>query len=325
MDHWLAEDQTDVLDGVIMIEKSKNTVRQTSATTEVQPRCHAPITIFALPKAFAGDADRIQSNAFRSWLQLSPAVDVLLVGNEEGISEFAAEHDIAHVGEVERNGSGTPLVNDAFALAHQVSTSPILVYCNSDVILDGSFVLAMEALSNQRQFEEWLGIGQRTDVAIDRELNFEDEAQLQWLKQHAGERGTKSSHVCKEYFAFTRNLFENVPPFAVGRGNWDNWMVASVKPQGVPVIDLSTYVSAVHQSHDYAHMPGSRMDCYVSGEEARENQRLAGGRNLISGSVCTHRLQDGRVERIGFVRSALDFAGDVPRFLKLMAQLMRSR
>jgi len=308
-----------------MAEKTQNTIQQDSTIANVQSLCHAPITIFALPKAFSGDADRIQSNAFRSWTQLSPAVDVLLVGDEKGIAEFAAEHHVAHVGQVSRNDSGTPLVSDAFLLAHQVSTSPILVYCNSDVILDHSFVRAMETLANQKQFDRWLGIGQRTDVEIDRELNFEDETQLRWLKQQKSERGTKSSHVCKEYFAFTRDLFTDVPPFAVGRGNWDNWMVASVKPMGVPVVDLSKYVSAVHQSHDYAHMQGSRMHCYVSGDEARENQRLAGGRNLISGSVCTHRLKDDRIEKIGFVRGALDFLGDVPRFAKLMAQLMLSQ
>lgn len=325
MAHWLAKSKTDFFDGVNMIEKTANSVRREGTDSKAKTVCHAPITIFALPKAFVGNANRIQSNAFRSWMQLSPAVDVLLVGDEEGIADFAAEHNVAHVGTVNRNSSGTPLVSDAFSIAHQVSSSATLVYCNSDVILDQSFVRAMEALANQKQFERWLGIGQRTDVAIDRELNFNDEVELQWLEKHCVANGEKSSHVCKEYFAFSRSLFEDVPPFAVGRGNWDNWMVASVKPMGVPVIDLSGLVTAIHQSHDYTHMQGSRMNCYVNGEEARENQRLAGGRNLISGAVCTHRLEADKVEKIGFVRGALDFIGDVPRFAKLMTQLMLSR
>lgn len=308
-----------------MIEKTDNLIQQSEATASAKPLCHAPVTIFALPKPFVGDADRIQSNAFRSWMQLSPTVDVLLLGDETGIADFAAEHQIAHFGHVDRNRNGTPLVSDAFSLAHQISTSPILVYCNSDVILDHSFALAMESLSSQNQFEQWLAIGQRTDVAIDRELNFADADQLRWLNEKSRADGKKSSHVCKEYFAFSRSLYQDVPPFAVGRGNWDNWMVSSVKQSGVPVIDLSRQVSAIHQSHDYAHMNGSRMSCYVNGKEARENQRLAGGRNLISGSVCTHRLATDCVERIGMVRGVLDFLGDVPRFVKLMAQLMLGR
>lgn len=308
-----------------MIEKTANPILQSGSAAETKTLCHAPITIFALPKAFIGDANRIQSNAFRSWMQLSPAVDVLLMGDEEGIEEFATEQNIAHVSDVERNSNGTPLVSSAFYQAHQVSTSSVLVYCNSDVILDGCFVQAIEALSSQQLFEKWLAIGQRTDVAVERELNFDDEAQLQWLEQRCQQHGKKSSHVCKEYFAFSRNLFEDVPPFAVGRGNWDNWIVANAKQAGVPVIDLSKRVSAIHQSHDYGHMQGSRMNCYVNGDEARENQRLAGGRNLISGSVCTHRLEEDGVQKIGMVRGTLDFLGDVPRFIKLMTQLMLSR
>ena len=308
-----------------MIEKSANPILQSDPTAESQSLCHAPITIFALPKAFVGDADRIQTNAFRSWMQLSPAVDVLLIGDDEGIAEFAAQNNIAHVGQIDRNSKSTPLVSTAFSLAHQVSTSSILVYCNSDVILDNGFVQAMEALSNQNQFEKWLAIGQRTDVEIDRQLDFDTKSDLDWLKHHSNAHGEKSSHVCKEYFAFSRELFEDVPPFAVGSGNWDNWMVASVKQIGVPVIDVSDHVTAIHQSHDYTHMQASRMNCYVNGEEARENQRLAGGRNLISGSVCTHRLDAGSVEKIGRIRGALDFLADVPRFMKLMSQLLLSR
>jgi len=310
---------------MIMIEKTANPTQQAASAEEIQSLCQAPITIFALPKPFVGDSDRIQSNAFRSWLQLSPAVNVLLIGDEEGIAEFAAEQGVSHVGSVARNDRGTPLVSDAFALAHRVSSSPILVYCNSDVILDHSFVEAMEALSNQTQFNQWLGIGQRTDVLVDRELNFDNADQVQWFEQHCQANGSKSSHVCKEYFAFTRSLFEDVPPFAVGRGNWDNWMVSSVKPLGVPVIDLSGHVNAFHQSHDYTHMQGSRMNCYVNGQEARENQRLAGGRNLISGAVCTHRLGADGVKKIGMLQGSLDFLCDVPRFVKLITQLMLSR
>ncbi|QEG21553.1 hypothetical protein [Mariniblastus fucicola] len=307
-----------------MIEKTANS-KLNSETSLRAALCHAPVTIFALPKAFVGDANQIQKNAFRSWSQLSPAVDVLLFGDEDGIAEFAAEHEIAHVAQIERNENGTPLVGSAFSMAHAVSTSPILVYCNSDVILDRSFTDAMEALANQDQFEHWLAIGQRLDVPIDRELDFENDSQRQWLRRRCDSHGTKSSHVCKEYFAFPRNMFQAVPPFAVGRGNWDNWMVASVKPDGAPVIDLSRQVKAVHQTHDYTHMKASRMKCYVSGEEARENERLAGGRNLISGSTCTHRLGPDGIQKIGLLRAGLDFLGDVPRFAKLMTQLLLSR
>ena len=305
-----------------MIEKTDNLIQQSEATASAKPLCHAPVTIFALPKPFVGDADRIQSNAFRSWMQLSPTVDVLLLGDETGIADFAAEHQIAHFGHVDRNRNGTPLVSDAFSLAHQISTSPILVYCNSDVILDHSFALAMESLSSQNQFEQWLAIGQRTDVAIDRELNFADADQLRWLNEKSRADGKKSSHVCKEYFAFSRSLYQDVPPFAVGRGNWDNWMVHDAKCKSIPVVSLTDSVLAVHQENESSHRGRCRYRNYVSGPEARNNQRLAGGRHLIRGSTSTQRLNRGKLQACRWHWLGCEFWFDFPRFARLLANFV---
>ncbi len=325
MGHQLAQIKTPVFDGVTVPKDSEQSSLTSDTLVSTRPICRAAVTIFAMPKAFVGDAKLIQKNAIRSWTQLSPAVDVLLFGDEEGITDFAAENQVAHVSHVDRNANGTPLIGSAFSMAHEVSSSPVLVYCNSDVILDRSFVAAMEQLSNQSQFENWLAIGQRTNLSVDREIDFEDDSQVQWLRQHCKTEGRRSSAVCKEYFAFNRELFKAVPAFAVGRGNWDNWMVASVKPEGIPVIDLSQQVAVIHQDHDYSHMQASRMKCYVSGEEAKQNQRLAGGRNLISGTTCSHRLNAGNIEKIGPVRASIDFLTDLPRFAKLMIQLLFGR
>lgn len=331
MDRRLAKNQIVVLDGIAMAkETTTNPEPQTQPSVSrpaigQSPICHAPVTIFAIPKAFIGDSDRIQRNAIGSWKQLSPAVDVLLFGDEEGIGEFAHEIDAAHESHLERNSHGTPLVNSAFAVAHELSSSPVLVYCNSDIILGPDFVQAIERLSNGAQFKTWLAIAERVDVEIDREIDFQNQQQLDWLHQHCASNGKQTSRACKEFFAFSRNLYRDVPPFAIGRGNWDNWMVASVKADGIPVIDLSESVSVIHQAHDYSHMNASRMECYVNGTEARENQRLAGGRNLISGSTCTYRLRENGVEPIGTVEACIDLFRDVPKFANLSIQLLLGR
>lgn len=318
----LAKIQIAVFDGVAMIERTATSDLRKESQQDSQALCHAPVTIFAIPKAFEGDAIQIQRNAINSWLQLSPSVDVLLFGDESGIGEFARESNAFHQSHIDRNSNGTPLVSSAFAAAHRLSSSPVLVYCNSDVILGLDFVEAIERLSSQTQIENWLAIASRTDLAVDRPIDVACEEQRNWLDQQCATNGQRATRACKEFFAFKRGLCKDIPPFAVGRGNWDNWIVANAKANRVPVIDLSEAVSVIHQSHDYAHMSASRMRCYVNGEEARENQQLAGGRNLIVGSTCTHRLGDNGIEKIGLVQSGIDFIRDVPRFAKLMAQLM---
>jgi hypothetical protein len=305
-----------------MIEKAAKSGLQSQHQTESRALCHAPVTIFAIPKAFTGDAERIQRNAIKSWMQLSPSVDVLLFGNEEGIGNFAKEVGAFHENHIARNESGTPLVSSAFEAAHRLSTSPVLVYCNSDVILQADFVRAIEQLASHSGFQQWLAIGDRIDVAIDCLIDLECDDDRVWLQRESQSSGQRASRACKEFFAFNRELYVDVPPFAVGRGNWDNWIVANAKANRIPVVDLSKAVSVIHQAHDYSHMSGSRMRCYVNGKEARENQRLAGGRNLISGSTCTHRLDENGIEPIGIARAGLDLLRDIPRFAKLMVQLL---
>lgn len=286
---------------------------------------HAPVTIFALPKPFVGAAAVAQRNAIDSWKRLSPAVEVLLLGDEDGIAEYATESNVGHVGDVKRNQHGTPLVSSAFEIARQASSSPILVYCNADVILNQDFVRAMEQLSKLDPLDDFVAIGQRTDFKIDRAVDFSNSYQVEELLQQCKNEGKLSSAVCKEYFAFNRDFYQSVPDFAVGRGNWDNWMVAHARAKNVPVIDLTRSVLAIHQAHDYSHFCGSRLNCYVSGDEAKTNQCLAGGRNLIVGSTCTHWLDRTEVKPIGYLRTAINFMRDVPRFIGLMCKVLVQR
>ena len=86
----------------------------------------ADLTIFTAPKPFTNPhIALIQRNAIRSWLSLGPQVEVILLGEEDGLAEAAAELGVKHLPEVARNASGTPLVSSMFDLARQHSTSPL--------------------------------------------------------------------------------------------------------------------------------------------------------------------------------------------------------
>src|SRR5512145_3128572 len=99
------------------------------------------LTIFTAPKPFTNPhIALIQRNAIRSWLALGPQVEVILIGEEEGLAEVAAEYGVRHLTNVERNANGTPLVSSMFALARQYSTSPLLACVNADILLMPDFV-----------------------------------------------------------------------------------------------------------------------------------------------------------------------------------------
>jgi hypothetical protein len=87
----------------------------------------APLTIFAIPKAFRGHIAVIQRNAIASWTRMNPRPEVILFGTDEGTAEVAAEFGVRHVPTVQRNQWGTPLVSDLFSQAQAIGRSPFLM------------------------------------------------------------------------------------------------------------------------------------------------------------------------------------------------------
>lgn len=306
------------------------------------------VAIFTMPKSFADPhINLIQRNAIQSWQSLGDTVEVILIGDDPGIAEAAIEFDIRHHVEVDRNGFGTPLVSHAFHIAKDLTDAEVLVYCNADTILLPDFKTAIQRIANGPIAQRFLAIGRRTNLDIVEAVDFSDPSAVMQLRQNAITSGRPASIVCKEFFAFSRGLFEDIPDFAVGRGNWDNWMVAYAKSIGVPVIDVSAMVLTIHQNHDYHHLPterrrgqsqtdtisprgvaglkkGLRKQCYLSGEEAKENQRLAGGKHIVNGSTTTCRLTQSGVVENRFAWLNLRFWVDLPRFLRLVNQLFRN-
>ena len=79
------------------------------------------ITLFSAPKPFTDPhIAMIQRNAIKSWTLL-PDVEVILLGEEDGLAEAAKELGVKHIPNVERNESGTPLISSMFQLARENS------------------------------------------------------------------------------------------------------------------------------------------------------------------------------------------------------------
>jgi hypothetical protein len=70
-------------------------------------------------------------------------------------------------------------------------------------------------------------------------------------------------------------MYGRVPPFAIGRAWFDNWLVWRAGELGAAVVDATTAVTAIHQRHEYMHVSGGQDGAY-KGPEAMENLRLAG-------------------------------------------------
>lgn len=231
------------------------------------------ITLFSTPKPFVDPhITTIQRNALRSWLRLAPEVEVLLVGDEEGVAEVAAEFGVQHLPQVACNNEGTPLVSSIFELIRLHSDSPLLAYVNGDILLLPDFVeMAGRAM---QQADKFLLVGQRYDLDVSGPLVFGPQFASQ-LRVDAIARGKLHPPGGSDYFIYPREAFTDIPKFAVGRAGWDNWMLYHAYSQPWPLVDATRSIMVVHQNHDYAHLPGGEM--HYDLEETQVNVQLAGG------------------------------------------------
>jgi hypothetical protein len=235
------------------------------------------ITFFTIPKPFAGHIGVIQRNAIASWARLG---DVILFGNDDGVADAAAATGARHVPVIARNEFGTPLLSDAFAQAERFSPAQVFCFVNADIVLFDDLPRALDGLR-----APFLVVGESWHVRVTEELAFDDswEARLRGLAQRR--RGADAI----DYFAFSRGLYDELPPFAIGRTAFDNWLIWKARDHGATVVDATPSVCSVHQEHDYAHA-GSLGEIRTSPEAAR-NRELAGGKaRLYSRFDATHRL-----------------------------------
>lgn len=245
------------------------------------------LTLFAVPKPFHGPFDRIQRSAIGSWMRLSPRCEVILFGDEYGTEAVAKELGVLHVPAVDRNEYGAPLLHGLFARTERLASHPHLCYVNCDIILMSDFTRSAACVA--RWQKRFLMVGESWNVKLRRPLAFRPG----WdghLQKRVWKGGSPRGRGALDYFVFSRGLYPPLPPFAVGRIGFDNWLLWKANSLKAPVVDASLSVVAVHQDHDYSHVPGGR-PWTRRGEEAKRNLALAGGeRHLHTLVNATHWL-----------------------------------
>jgi hypothetical protein len=238
------------------------------------------LTVFSVPKPFAGHIGLIQRNAVESWKRLHPHVQVILFGD---VAAAAAELGVEHA-EIARNEHGTPLLNAAFECAEDRRRHDLLCFVNADVILFRDLVAAVGRV--RADAGRFLLVGESWNARIEAPLLFD----AQW-EERLGGIGRKRGADAIDYFVFSAGLFAAMPPFAVGRTAFDNWLIWHARRTAEVVVDATPVVHPLHQDHDYGHFAGG-LDGIRASDEARRNRELAGGgkERLYSRFDATHVL-----------------------------------
>lgn len=253
------------------------------------------LTLFTAPKPFTNPhIDIIQRNALRSWQSLGEAVDVVFIGDEEGMAEAAADLNLRQIKQVRTNQYKTPLLSSIFDLGRSVNQSPFLAYVNADIILFPSLVDAIKVTAEQ--FSKFLIVSQRWDLELEKPLAFDGQWQDKLLRK-AHSEGELHARAGSDIFIYPRVCFETIPDFAVGRAGWDNWMIYNARLQRWPVVDITQATDIIHQNHDYNHLPGGQPHYKLP--ETAINVALAGGKKTVfTLDDVSHEVRNDQVQPV---------------------------
>lgn len=244
------------------------------------------LTLFSIPKQFEGEAATHQHNALVSWSTLG--VEIALLGNEGGVAAAAHAFGALHLPDIRRNEWGTPLLDDAFASVDRAFGPGLRCFVNADIVLFPDLVAVAARVSTPA-----LLVGETLELEVDARLDAES---IGKLVGRARAVGTARGPAAIDYFVFPSELFDDIPPFAVGRAGFDNWLIWRAR-QVARVIDVSACVVAIHQTHEYGHLRGGKAQAYYGAEAAR-NVALAGGRrHIYTRHDASHRLSPGGAVR----------------------------
>ena len=224
------------------------------------------LTIFSAPKAFRGHVGIIQDNAIRSWSRLRPAPKIILFGAESETGDVAQRMQIDLVPDVAQNAHGTPLLSDMFSRADSMAAGDVLAFVSADIILGQSLIEATRIVASWSN--NFLLVAQRRDVDVRESLDFDTAPDTALGRISA--RGRLHSPGAIDVFVYRRGQYAGMPPFAIGRTAYDNWLLWNTMDSGIPLVDATDYVTLLHQNHDYLHAP--TVDVWY-GVEARENRQ----------------------------------------------------
>lgn len=217
--------------------------------------------------------------------------EALVFGEEEGTAEACRETGARHLPETARNEFGTPFLDHAFRVAAREARNKILCYVNADILLFPGLASSVQTVSNR--FPSSLIVGRRWNFDVSEPFVFEnDEEWMEKFQTHIESRGELYNGFNIDYFIYPAPVFADIPPFAVGRPGWDNWMIYEARRRQIPVIDATTAIFAAHQNHDYTHTQEGREGGKAAlwrGQEAERNRELAGG-HLLEIADATHIL-----------------------------------
>lgn len=258
------------------------------------------ITFFSTPRPFRGPFDTIQRNAIKSWIKVFSGCEIILFEDEEKTTcAVARELGIKCITNIERDEFGTSLLSDVFKKVKEAAKFKIIVHVNSDIILMDDFLRAIAQVLDILKDRPFFMSGRRWDLDIKEPIDFDKNNWQEELKEIAKNKGKMCALSGMDYWILPLDFPFEIPPFIIGRPGMDSWLVYKSRYVGIPVIDSTAVVNAIHQNHNY---PNAKKDFFEI--EKSRNIKIAGGlMNMFTLREANFILTNRGLERPKFPRS----------------------
>ncbi len=257
------------------------------------------MTIFFTPKPFKGVAGIQQANAVESWTKIVPKPEIILFGYETGAADIAERLGLVHIWDEVERLDDIPLLDSLFTLAQRKASHDALMYVNADLIIVDGLMEAVKRLL--KAFPNFVGVCRRWDISLSEPLDFDGDWKAE-VKSLIG-AGELHSDCSSDIFIFKKGLWA-LPSFAVGRPEWDNWMMWKVTDVGWPLVDLTPVVTTAHGQHLY----GPKQDQDVRrfwrvNELAQRNRQISGQGHQycyrhVQAANCLYQMREDEIARV---------------------------
>lgn len=203
------------------------------------------ITFITVPRPFLKkNAYKRNKLAISSWLSSSNRSRVILFVNRSEFDpsgEFPNEIEkrygaerIQYLGPIRSNHNGVPYIDDWFRKGIDFSQSKYVCFINGDILLSSKWLDRVKHVFSAMNEKPVVMIGQRIDFTLtddeyDR-IDFSSHHLLSDIDEMVN-RSKHSDHSPYGVDTFTFRVdkppfdVEMIPPFIMGRYNWDNWLV----------------------------------------------------------------------------------------------------
>ncbi len=205
------------------------------------------IIFVTCPRKFTKEhnIELIQKNAILSWKNLKIDKKIILSSDEEGCEEFCKKYDVIYEPNVEKNKWGTPLVRSIMQNGVKYAKDDdIICFINADIILLNDFSETILNLENRlKRIQKYLLIGNKKNIK--QLIDFENE----YISKICLNELINDRPSGKDYFIFSRHTynFNNIPDFAIGKYEYDSWIVGEAEYEKNIIIDITNNITALHQ------------------------------------------------------------------------------